>query len=64
MPATREAIEKSISLDLMFERSIYQQTYDEELVKALLDRFLSVTGFSRSLRQNLTVVQQLGVPGS
>ena len=64
MPAMQEAIDQSISLDLMVVCDICQQLHDEEMEKALLDLFLSVTGFSRSLYEGMTVVQELGFPGS
>ncbi|MCJ7739425.1 MAG: hypothetical protein MUQ10_19280 [Anaerolineae bacterium] len=64
MPAMQEAIDQSISLDLMVVCNICQQLHDEEMEKALLDLLLSVTGFSRSLYEGLTVVQELGFPGS
>jgi len=61
--AMQEVIDKSISLDMVVVCDIYQQMHDEEIEKALLDHFLSVTGFSRSLYENLTVFQELGFSG-
>jgi protoglobin len=63
MPAMQEAVDKAVSLDLMVVCDIYQQMHDEKMENLFLDRFLSVTGFSRSLYENLSVVQQLGSPG-
>jgi hypothetical protein len=46
-------LDKALNLDLALIYSAYLEVRDAEMERALLDRFLSVTGFSRTLYENL-----------
>lgn len=46
-------LDKALNLDLMLIYSGYLQVRDTEMERALLDRFIAVTGFSRTLYENL-----------
>lgn len=51
--ATMHTVDKVINLDLALIYSGYLQVRDAEMERALLDRFLTITGFSRTLYENL-----------
>lgn len=46
-------LEKALCLDLALVHSGYLQVRDAQMERELLDRFLAVTGFSRTLYENL-----------
>ena len=48
-----QALEKALSLDLALIYNGYLEVRDAEMERTLLDRFLKVTGFSRTLYENL-----------
>ena len=50
---TNDPLDKALNLDLALIYSAYLAARDAEMERALLDRFLAVTGFSRTLYENL-----------
>ena len=50
---TMHTLDKAFNLDMTLIYSAYLQVRDAEMERALLDRFLTVTGFSRTLYENL-----------
>ena len=56
-PEIVQTLEKALGLDLALVYNSYLQARDTEMERVLLSRFLSVTGFSRTLYENLTEVQ-------
>ncbi len=55
---------KAFSLDLELIYSAYHDVRDAQMERALLDRFLSVTGFSRTLYENLAEARERREGGS
>ncbi len=53
LSATMHTLDKALNLDLALIYSSYLQVHDAEMERALLDRFLNITGFSRTLYENL-----------
>jgi hypothetical protein len=53
LSAMLRALEKALCLDLALVHGSYLQVHDARMEQALLDRFLTITGFSRTLYQNL-----------
>jgi hypothetical protein len=53
LSATMHTLDKALNLDLALIYSGYLQTHDAEMERALLNRFLTITGFSRTLYENL-----------
>ena len=51
--STMHTLDKAFNLDMTLIYSAYLQVRDAEMERALLDRFLTVTGFSRTLYENL-----------
>jgi len=51
--ATMRTLEKAFKLDLALIYSGYLEVHNAKMERALLDRFLEVTGFSRTLYENL-----------
>lgn len=64
------ALDKALCLDLALIHGGYIEVRDAEIERTLLDRFLAITGFSRTLYENLAEarewsevsLQQTGVP--
>lgn len=50
-------LDKALNLDLALIYSGYLHVRDAEMERALLDRFITVTGFSRTLYENLAEAQ-------
>ena len=53
LSAMMRTLDKALNLDLILVCSAYLDVHDAEMERALLDRFLAVTGFSRTLYENL-----------
>jgi hypothetical protein len=53
LSSTLCTLDKALNLDLALIYSGYLEVRDAEMERALLDRFLTVTGFSRTLYENL-----------
>jgi hypothetical protein len=53
-------LDKAFNLDLALIYNVYLEVRDAEMERALLDRFLTVTGFSRTLYENLAEAQGWG----
>ena len=53
LSAMMRTLDKALNLDLMLICSAYLEVRDAEMERVLLDRFLAVTGFSRTLYENL-----------
>jgi hypothetical protein len=51
--STMHTLDKAFNLDLTIIYSAYLEVRDAEMERVLLDRFLTVTGFSRTLYENL-----------
>lgn len=58
LSATLHTLEKALCLDLAVVHSGYLQVRDARMEKALLDRFLAITGFSRTLYENLAETRE------
>jgi len=57
LSAMMYTLDKVLNLDLALIYSAYLQMRDTEMERALLDRFIAVTGFSRTLYENLAEAQ-------
>jgi hypothetical protein len=53
LSSTMHTLDKAFNIDLALIYSIYLEAREAEMERVLLDRFLSVTGFSRTLYENL-----------
>lgn len=53
LSSTMHALDKALNFDLALIYSSYLQVRDAEMERALLERFLSITGFSRTLYESL-----------
>ena len=53
LSSTMHTLDKAFNLDLSLIYSAYLEARDAEMERTLLDRFLTVTGFSRTLYENL-----------
>ncbi len=53
LSSTMRTLNKALNLDLALIYSAYLEVRDAEMERTLLDRFLTVTGFSRTLYENL-----------
>lgn len=53
LSSTMRTLDKAFNLDLTLIHSAYLEVRDAEMERALLNRFLTVTGFSRSLYKSL-----------
>ena len=58
LSATMHTLDKALNLDLALIYSGYLQVHDAEMERTLLDRFLDVTGFSRTLYENLAEARE------
>jgi hypothetical protein len=59
LSATIQTMNKALCLDLMLIYSGYLRVRNDEIERSLLDRFLSITGFSRTLYDNLAEARGL-----
>jgi hypothetical protein len=55
---TARALEKALQLDLTLIHNGYTQIRDAEIERSMLDRFLAITGFSRTLYENLAEARE------
>jgi hypothetical protein len=55
---TMRALDKALRLDLALIHTSYIQARDAEIERSLLDRFLAITGFSRTLYENLAEARE------
>jgi hypothetical protein len=55
---TMRALDKALRLDLALIHTGYIQARDAEIERSLLDRFLAITGFSRTLYENLAEARE------
>lgn len=51
-------LEKALCLDLALVHGGYLQVHDAQMERELLDRFLTITGFSRTLYENLAETRE------
>ena len=58
LSAAMHTLDKALNLDLALIYSGYLQVHDAEMERALLDHFLDVTGFSRTLYENLAEARE------
>jgi hypothetical protein len=58
LSATVQALDKALRLDMALIHGGYTQVRDAEIERATLDRFLAITGFSRSLYENLAEARE------
>lgn len=58
LSAKMHTLNKALCLDLALIHSGYLQIRDAEMEHALLDRFLAITGFSRTLYENLAEARE------
>lgn len=58
LSATVHALDKALCLDMALIHSGYTQVRDTEIERATLDRFLAITGFSRTLYENLAEARE------
>lgn len=63
LSATMHTLDKALNLDLVLIYSGYLQVHDAEMERALLDRFLTITGFSRTLYENLVEAREWSEAG-
>lgn len=63
LSSTLHALERALSLDLALVHGSYLQVRDAQMERALLDRFLAVTGFSRTLYENLAEAREQNSAG-
>jgi hypothetical protein len=58
LSTTVHALDKALCLDMALIHSGYTQVRDTEIERATLDRFLAITGFSRTLYENLAEARE------
>jgi hypothetical protein len=58
LSATVRALDKALRLDMTLIHDGYTQVRDAEIERATLDRFLAITGFSRTLYENLAEARE------
>jgi hypothetical protein len=58
LSATVHALDKALRLDMALIHGGYTQVRDAEIERATLDRFLAITGFSRTLYENLAEARE------
>ena len=58
LPLMMSTLDKALDLDLALIYSAYLEVRTAEMERALLDRFLAVTGFSRTLYENLAEARE------
>lgn len=56
--ATMHTLDKALCLDLALVYNGYLQVRESEMERAMLDRFFSITGFSRTLYENLAEARE------
>jgi hypothetical protein len=60
LSAMAYALEKALRLDMALIHDGYTRVRDAEIERATLDRFLAITGFSRTLYENLAEAREWG----
>jgi len=63
LSAMMRTLDKALNLDLALIYNGYLQVRDAEMERTLLDRFLAITGFSRTLYENLAEAREWGEVG-
>jgi len=63
LSSTMCTLDKALNLDMALIYSAYLEVRDAEMERALLDRFLAITGFSRTLYENLAEARDWSVKG-
>jgi hypothetical protein len=63
LSSTMHTLDKALNLDLTLIYSAYLEARDAEMERALLNQFLTVTGFSRTLYENLAGARKGNVEG-
>jgi hypothetical protein len=58
LAATAQALDKALRLDMALIHRGYAQIRDAEIERSTLDRFLAITGFSRTLYENLAEARE------
>ncbi len=58
LSATMDALDKALCLDMAVIYSGYTRVRDAEIERSTLDRFLAITGFSRTLYENLAEARE------
>jgi len=58
LSTTMRTLDKALSLNLALVYSSYLQVRDAEVERTLLDQFLDITGFSRTLYENLAETRE------
>jgi hypothetical protein len=58
LSATMHALDKALRLDMTLIYGGYTQVRDAEIERVMLDRFLAITGFSRTLYENLAEARE------
>jgi hypothetical protein len=58
LTTTMGALDKAMCLDMALIYSGYTQVRDAEIERSMLDRFLAITGFSRTLYENLAEARE------
>ncbi len=58
LSSTMHTLDKALNFDMALIYSSYLQVRDAEMERALLDRFLAITGFSRTLYESLADAQE------
>jgi len=56
--ATINALDKALCLDMAVIYNSYLQARETQMERAMLDRFLAITGFSRTLYENLAEARE------
>lgn len=63
LSSAMSALDKALNLDMALIYSAYLEVRDAEMERTLLDRFLAITGFSRTLYENLAEAREWSVKG-
>ncbi|MBN1976397.1 MAG: hypothetical protein JW918_03250 [Anaerolineae bacterium] len=58
LSATMDALDKALCLDIALIYGGYTRVRDAEIERSMLDRFLAITGFSRTLYENLAEARE------
>lgn len=56
--AMMDALDKALCLDMALIHGSYTRARDAEIERSMLDRFLAITGFSRTLYENLAEARE------
>jgi hypothetical protein len=63
LSSTMRTLDKALNIDLTLIYSAYLEVRDAQMERVLLDRFLTVTGFSRTLYENLAEAREWSEEG-